>query len=166
MRRPKIRIGTLMLLVVIIALAVALVVERGKSRRLAAEKEVEAAQAEYHRAEYRRATALAEAVNVLAEAVNALSRARPFNLEPVVFSEVAAGIAADDLGGVPAKEVEADLAAIVEGATRPVEITDASAAYVVYRRDKKQTRAGAVRSARLELRLKSAADVVEKARAK
>jgi hypothetical protein len=62
-------------------------------------------------------------------------QARPYGLEPAVFSEVGSKIAAEDLGGVPVEEVEADLAAIVEGMPQPIDISDASSAYVVYRRD-------------------------------
>jgi hypothetical protein len=43
-----------------------------------------------------------------------------------------------------------------------VEFTDASSAYVVYRREKKQSRSEAVKSARSDLQLKSAVEALGK----
>jgi hypothetical protein len=51
MKRPKIRIGTLMFLVVIVALTVALVLERQRSARLMVEAEARQAEAEVRQAE-------------------------------------------------------------------------------------------------------------------
>jgi hypothetical protein len=151
-----------MLLVVIAALVVALVDNR---RRLTAVRaELQAAQARAEEAAF--VAAYFERGLAPRPPVTKAGQPNPFGLDPVVFSEVAAQIAAGDLGGVPLEEVEADLAAIAEGMPQPIDISDPSAAYVFYRRDKKQSRAGAIRSARLELRLKLAAEAVEKAGAK
>ena len=60
-------------------------------------------------------------------------------------------VATEDLGGVPVEEVEADLAAIAEGLPQLIDLSEATAAYVIYCREQKETRASAIKSARGDL---------------
>ena len=170
MKRPKVRIGTLMLLVVIAALVVALVVEKRQSAKIAEELRAERDSA---RMSIEVALANARSVQVQAalRALSSANRMKPdaakaYDVDEVVFAEIAKKVASEDLGGVPVEEVEADLAAITEGLPQPVDLGDASAHYVVYRREKKQARERAAKSARGDLRIKAAVGTISGAGAK
>lgn len=147
----RIRLGTSMFLVVIAALAVALVVERRRSSRIAAE-----ADAANRRAAmvgvFARQAALAARGTLAREAV-------AYGLDPGTFASY---IATVDLG-VPEAEVLQDLALIAKDLPGPLDVSVASAAYVVHRRDRKRPRAEAVRAARADLEMDATRAAVEKA---
>jgi hypothetical protein len=81
--------------------------------------------------------------------------AKAYNVEFIVLPEVAAMTASEDLN-VPMEEASADFAAIADGLPQPINLKDVAAAYALYRREKKQTRAEAVKSIRSDLWLRSA----------
>lgn len=147
MRRPTVRIRTLMLLVIIAALAVAMIAQRIRSERR---------EAALHRALDLAARDIAELGNQRVarwsdiQAGRLSDAAEAYGVDPEIMEAVAGQIAVSDLG-LDRSEVLEDLLAIAEGLPRPVELSDATAAYVVNRRDRKLNRVDAVRSVREQL---------------
>ena len=129
----------------------------GRSARLLIEMQAE-------RAEARQRAAKALAMEMRAQAQAALMQAQTailaiqtaYGVDVAVFSEIASKVAAEDLGGVPVEEVEADLAAIAEGLQHPLDLGQVTAYFVVHRSERKESRAEAVKSVRGSLRMGAA----------